>query len=241
MSNDTQNQLPPYWPPYGYPMYPQPGMMPQQMQQPADPAQQPQMAQMQMPPQGWPQQPVWPGQMMPGYVPMGYPMPAQPMPQQPMMPPQGFPHPHHHHHHHQPAPAGFDWSNQAQGMVEDMMGEQAGMLKNIISMIGADDKEFWKGAMIGAAATLLLTNENVRNMLMQTLSGTGEMLKSGGGKVKDAVMSGAENIRDTAVTGGTIFRDTVNAGKEGFQESVARNRKAPEQPSLGDDDHEQQP
>lgn len=240
MSNETQNQMPPYWPPYGYPMYPQqPGMMQQPAdpaQQPADPAQQPQMAQ--MPPQGWPQQPVWPGQMMPGYMP-GYAMPPQ-MPPQPMMPPQGFAHPHHHHHHHQPMPAGVDWSHQAQGMVEEMMGEQAGMLKNIISMIGADDKEFWKGAMIGAAATLLLTNENVRNMLMQTLSGTGEMLKTGGSKVKDAVMSGAGNIRDTAVTGGTIFRDTVSAGKEGFQESVARNRKAP-QPDAGEPDHEQQP
>jgi len=164
---------------------------------------------------------------------MGYPMPPQPMmPQQPVMPPQG------HQHCHQPAP-GFDWSQHAQGMVEEMMGEQAGMLKNIVSMIGIDDKEFWKGAMIGAAATLLLTNDSVRGMLMQTLSGTGEMLKTGGSKVKEAVMSGAGSIRETAATGGTIFRDTVSAGKEGFQESVARNRKAAE-PECGDDGDEQQ-
>lgn len=237
MSNDTQNPNTPYWPPYGYPYYPPMGAVPQQPQQPAEQAPQPQM-----PPQGWPQQPVWPG-MMPGYMPMGYAMP-QPMqmqmPPQPMMQPQAMPHPHHHHHH-QSAPEGFDWSNQAQGMVEGMMGEQAGMLKNIISMIGADDKEFWKGAMIGAAATLLLTNDNVRGMLMQTLSGTGEMLKTGGSKVKDAVMSGAENIRDTAATSSTIFRDTVSAGKEGFQESVARNRKAAPTLDNEDSNDEQQP
>lgn len=219
MSNNSQpNPMPPYWTPYGY-VYPQPSQ-----QAPEQP---------QMPPMGWPQPPVWPGQMMPGYVPMGYPMPPQPMmPQQPVMPPQG------HQHCHQPAP-GFDWSQHAQGMVEEMMGEQAGMLKNIVSMIGIDDKEFWKGAMIGAAATLLLSNDSVRGMLMQTLSGTGEMLKTGGSKVKEAVMSGADSIRETAATGGTIFRDTVSAGKEGFQESVARNRKAAE-PECGDDGDEQQ-
>lgn len=220
MSNNSQpTPMMPYWTPYGY-VYPQPVAFPQPEQQQAP-------AQPQMPPMGYPQPPVWPGQMMPGQMPMGY-----PQPQQPMMPPQGQ------HHCHQPAP-GFDWSQHAQGMVEEMMGEQAGMLKNIVSMIGIDDKEFWKGAMIGAAATLLLTNENVRGMLMQTLSGTGDMLKSGGSKVKDAVMSGAGTIRDTAATGGTIFRDTVSAGKEGFQESVARNRKAT-QPESGDDSDEQQ-
>lgn len=216
-NNNPTNQGNPYYPPYGYPYYPP---------MPGAPA--PEQAQPQQPPAGWPQQPVWHPQMMPGYMPMGYPMPPQPM-----MPPQG-----HHHCHHVPMP-GMDWSAQAQGMVEGMMGEQAGLLKNIISTIGADDKEFWKGAMIGAAVTLLLTNENVRNMLMQTLSGAGDMLKTGGQKVKDTVISGAENIKDTATTGGTIFRDTLKAGKDGFQESVERHRHPQAQAEEGKD--EQQP
>ncbi len=216
--NNTQNPNQPWFPPYGYPYYPQ---MPQQPQ--------PQVAQPQMPPQGWPQQPpmMHPQMMyamMPGMMPVGYGMPQQPV--------------HGHHHHHAAPMPGVDWSQHAQGMVEDMMGEQAGLLKNIIHTIGADDKEFWKGAMIGAAATLLLTNESVRNMLMQTLSGAGDMLKTGGAKVKDTVMSGAENIRETASTSGTIFRDTLKAGKEGFQESVERNRQ---QPAVEEPKDEQQP
>ncbi|MDN6115726.1 MAG: hypothetical protein L0I86_11235, partial [Enterobacterales bacterium] len=175
MSNDNNNPMnqgAPYYPPFGYPYYPPMPEMPQQPAQQMPP-------QPQQPPMGWPQQPVWYPHMMPGFPPMGY-----PMPQQPMTPPQqAMPHPHHPHHHHHAAAPGFDWSSQAQGMVEGMMGEQAGLLKNIISTIGADDKEFWKGAMIGAAATLLLTNESVRNMLMQTVANAGDLLKTGGAKV----------------------------------------------------------
>ncbi|MDN6110473.1 MAG: YtxH domain-containing protein [Enterobacterales bacterium] len=218
MSNDNNNPMnqgAPYYPPFGYPYYPP---MPEMQQQPA----QQMPPQPQQPPMGWPQQPVWYPHMMPGFPPMGYPMPQQ----QPMMPPQqAMPHPHHPHHHHHAAAPGFDWSSQAQGMVEGMMGEQAGLLKNIISTIGADDKEFWKGAMIGAAATLLLTNESVRNMLMQTVANAGDLLKTGGAKVKDGVMSGAETIKETATTSSTIFRDTLKAGKEGFTESVERHRQ----------------
>lgn len=220
-NNNPNNQGMPYYPPYGYPYYPP---MPAQDQAQA------QQPQQQQAPMGWPPQPFWYPQMpaMPGYPPTGYPMPPQPMMAVPPM----------HHCHHAPVP-GMDWSAQAQGMVEGMMGEQAGLLKNIISTIGADDKEFWKGAMIGAAATLLLTNENVRNMLMQTLSGAGDLLKTGGQKVKDSVMSGAESIKDTAATSGTIFRDTLKAGKEGFQESVERHRHPQAAAEEGTD--EQQP
>ncbi|QTF07609.1 hypothetical protein HC231_06480 [Brenneria izadpanahii] len=164
------------------------------------------------------------------------------MPPQPGTPPQAMtppPYPHHHHHPHtQPQPA-FDWNSQAQNMVENMMGEQAGILKNIIGAIGMDDKEFWKGAMIGAAATLLLTNESVRNMLLQTVASTGDLLKTGGAKVKDGVKSGAETLKETATASSTIFRDTLKAGKEGFNESVERHRQQG-QPASEEPHNEQQ-
>ncbi|WP_228350946.1 MULTISPECIES: YtxH domain-containing protein [Limnobaculum] len=201
-SNDQEipeyQGMPPYGP-YGYPYYPP---YPQQQGQP--------MPQQMMWP---PHPPMW--NPMCGQPPMGYPMP----PQYQQFPPQFQ----------QPAPQqmapGFDWSGQAQGMVEGLMGEQAGLFKNIISTIGVDDKEFWKGAMIGAAAALILGNESVRNTLLQTFANAGDMLKSGGSKVKEKAETTAESVKESVMTSGAIFRDTVQAGKEGFQESVERHRE----------------
>ena len=210
MSTNDNNaqQVPPagYYPPYGYPWYPYPPM-PQGMAWPQN-GQVPPQPQMQMPPQ-----------MAMGFPPMGFP----PAPQG-AVPPQ-FAHPHHHHHHHAAAQQGVDWSQYAQHVVDGAMGDQAGLLKNIISTVGMDDKEFWKGAMVGAAVTLLLTNDSVRGMLMQTLAGAGDMLKAGSSKVKDGVKNSSEAIKDTATSSAAIFRDTMKAGKEGFQESVERHRQ----------------
>lgn len=222
MSTNDNNaqQVPPagYYPPYGYPWYPYPPM-PQGMGWP------------QMPPQ--PQVPPQPQMQMPPQMMMGFP----PAPQG--VPPQ-FAQPHHHHHH--AAAQGVDWSQYAQSVVDGAMGEQAGLLKNIISTVGMDDKEFWKGAMVGAAVTLLLTNDSVRGMLMQTLAGAGGMLKSGTSKVKDGVKTGSETIKETAASSAAIFRDTVKAGKEGFQESVERHRQPAAMPFDNEDvADEQQP
>ena len=208
MSTNDNNaqQVPPagYYPPYGYPWYPYPPM-PQGMAWPQNG---------QMPPQ-----PQMPPQMAMGFPPVGF-LPAP----QGAVPPQ-FAHPHHHHHHHAAAQQGVDWSQYAQHVVDGAMGDQAGLLKNIISTVGMDDKEFWKGAMVGAAVTLLLTNDSVRGMLMQTLAGAGDMLKAGSSKVKDGVKNSSEAIKDTATSSAAIFRDTMKAGKEGFQESVERHRQ----------------
>ncbi|RLM20089.1 hypothetical protein BIY29_15785 [Brenneria alni] len=221
MSNDNSNPVNhggAYYPPFGYPYHP--------YYPPASPAPEAAAAPQQQP-MHWPQPPVWYPQMMPGFPPpMGYPMPPQAT-----TPPQ----PSHHH----PAQPAFDWNGQAQSMVENMMGEQAGILKNIIGTIGMDDKEFWKGAMIGAAVTLLLTNEGVRNMLLQTVASTSDLLKTGGTKVKDGVKSGAETLKETATTSSTIFRDTLKAGKEGFNESVERHRQQG-QPANEEPQDEQQ-
>lgn len=152
-----------------------------------------------------PQMQQMPPMMWPPYPPMWHPMHGQPpMPQfqQPMA--------------QQPAP-GFDWSGQAQGMVEGLMGEQAGLFKNIISTIGVDDKEFWKGAMIGAAAALILGNESVRNTLLQTFANAGDLLKGHVGKAQETTEQPAGNVKDSVMTGGAIFRDEMQIDEDDFR------------------------
>ncbi len=51
-------------------------------------------------------------------------------------------------------------------------------LSGLSKMLNLEDSEFWKGALIGAGAVLLLTNETVQ-----------EMMFGNGTKVKDAVKS----------------------------------------------------
>lgn len=209
-NNDQNNNMNQGMPPYGYPYYQGQPQMPQQP-----------MYQYAMPPQPmWPQHPFM-GQCNPYWPPMyanqqmNYPMPQ---------------------HHHNPMHECFDWSAQAQGMVEGMMNEQqAGVFKNIINALGVDDKEFWKGAMIGAAAALILSNDNVRNTLMQSLSGAGDMLKTAGSKIKDGVSNTASTVKDKATTSSEILRDTVHAGKEGFRESVSRHSDVTGREGLADE------
>lgn len=143
-----------------------------------------------------------------------------------------------HQHHgkaHYEQPENDALYQQAQGVVEGLMGEQAGMFKEMLGKMGIDDKEFWKGAMIGAAAALLLGNENVRNNLLQMFTGAGDMLKSGGEKVKESAYQTGSSIKESAykagasvkqsaTTGNEIFKDTINAGKQGFQASVERHQ-----------------
>ena len=139
-----------------------------------------------------------------------------------------------HQHHGKPhyeEPENDALYQQAQGVVEGLMGEQSGVFKEMLSKMGIDDKEFWKGAMIGAAAALILGNENVRNNLMQMVSGAGDMFKSSGEKVKDSAhkvkdsaCKASESVKQSVTTGNEIFKDTVSAGKQGFQESVERHK-----------------
>jgi hypothetical protein len=112
---------------------------------------------------------------------------------------------------------------QAQAMLEGALGEDVGMFKDLLGNFGMNDKEFWKGAMVGAAAALLLSNENVRGKLVGLVSGAGDMLKSGGATAKDTATQTAASVKDNVSTSGEIFRDTYTAGKQGFQESVERH------------------
>lgn len=139
-----------------------------------------------------------------------------PMPQQPQQPPSPEPQ--------ESSDALFE---QAQAMLDGALGEDAGMFKEILGTFGMSDKEFWKGAMIGAAAAMLLGNENVRGKLMGLVSGAGDMLKSGGENVKDTAVNTASSVKENISTSSEIFRDTVTAGKQGFQESVEKHKVEP--------------
>ncbi|MFI3246112.1 MAG: hypothetical protein R3Y10_06435, partial [Ferrimonas sp.] len=134
----------------------------------------------------------------PVYPPYGYPYPPHMMPMHPAMhgqlPPQYW-HPQMH-----PAmavpPSGYAvpapsaaGTGQSQAMLEGLLGEQAGIFKDLLHTLGVDDKEFWKGAMIGAAAALLFSNEAVRGNLQSLLGQAGELLKTGGEKAKSSASS----------------------------------------------------
>jgi len=52
-------------------------------------------------------------------------------------------------------------------------------LSSLGKLLDLDDSEFWKGALIGAVAVLLLTNESVQNMILKTGTKAKEAVKSG--------------------------------------------------------------
>ncbi|WBA84852.1 hypothetical protein [Endozoicomonas sp. GU-1] len=94
---------------------------------------------------------------------------------------------------HQPA---HPLAEQAQAMVENALGEDAGMFKELLGTLGINDREFWKGAMIGAAAALLLGNENVRGKLLEMLASAGSMLKGAEAEAsKSAANNNSEEVR----------------------------------------------
>ncbi|WP_244204672.1 YtxH domain-containing protein [Vibrio rhodolitus] len=226
-NQDPQStQQPPYGHYYGYP----PHMAHPQF---AHPHQNHQMGQAQIPPQaGYMPPPMWHHPMW-----MQYPAFCHPS----MMPPPNWHHPHMHPAMHQGMQSPMTEPHQEQGetndalfeqaqaMLEGAMGEEAGMFKEILGSLGMNDKEFWKGAMVGAAAALLLSNENVRGKLMGLVSGAGDALKTGGCAVKETAANTAHSVKENVSTGGEIFRDTYAAGKQGFQDSVERHKEIKEE------------
>jgi len=58
------------------------------------------------------------------------------------------------------------------------LADQAGlgMFKDFFSL---GDGEFWKGAVVGAAVVMLLTNENLREALLGSATKAAEAVKSG--------------------------------------------------------------
>lgn len=56
------------------------------------------------------------------------------------------------------------------GLVNDLANGNADPSR-VMSFLGSLDTQFWKGAIVGVSATLLLTNETVKNAIVNTLSG----------------------------------------------------------------------
>lgn len=139
----------------------------------------------------WPHDPAM-GWGWPGYPPPGYGMGAPPYGFGPYGPPGyggatfGYGPP-------GPAPGAAPPGAESSGLGAAMGGlaDQAGlgMLKDFFRF---DDGEFWKGAMVGAAVVMLLTNENLRDTLI-----------GGAAKTAEAVKSGMDNLAGTGQEAGT--------------------------------------
>ena len=84
------------------------------------------------------------------------------------------------------AGAGAGGLGAAMGSIADQAG--LGMFKDLFNL---DDGEFWKGALVGAAVVLLLTNENLREALVGGAAKTAAAMKSG-----LAGFGGAESTAD---------------------------------------------
>jgi hypothetical protein len=87
------------------------------------------------------------------------------------------------------APAAPAGRGQQAGMAEvlEELSNGGNGLASLGRMLNFEDSEFWKGALVGAAAVLLLTNETVQDTLFKA-----------GAKAKDAVRSGADKLKDAA-------------------------------------------
>lgn len=126
----------------------------------------------------WPGMPHWPGYPPPGFgmgpPPYGYGAYGAPgYHGAPLGPSHAAPPP-------GPAPAGAEQAGfgATMGGLADQAG--LGMFKDFFSL---GDGEFWKGAVVGAAVVMLLTNENLR-----------EALLGGATKAAEAVKSGMDNL-----------------------------------------------
>jgi hypothetical protein len=90
-------------------------------------------------------------------------------------------------HHGPGAGLGQGAGHQASAGFASLMDEISGGgngLSSLSRMLNLDDKELWKGALVGAAVVLLLTNESVQSALFR-----------GGVRARDAVRSGVDRLK----------------------------------------------
>ena len=100
------------------------------------------------------------------------------------------------------APPGAGAGPGPQAGVQQLIDEiaQGGNgLNSLTRLLSLDDSEFWKGALIGAAAVLLLTNDQVQDALFKS-----------GAKAKAAVERGAGRSKERAAD-----EDAADQGEEG--------------------------
>ncbi|MCP5426016.1 MAG: hypothetical protein H6970_13260 [Gammaproteobacteria bacterium] len=90
--------------------------------------------------------------------------------------------------------AGQGGQHQGQGvsgLVEEIANGGNG-LSSLSRLLNLDDWEFWKGAAIGAAAVMLLTNESVQKMLFRTSVKARDTFRDGVEKVQQTVRAHQE-------------------------------------------------
>ncbi|MEA3638893.1 MAG: hypothetical protein VBE63_02995 [Lamprobacter sp.] len=76
------------------------------------------------------------------------------------------------------------------------LAEGGNGLNTLTRMLSLDDTEFWKGALVGAAAVLLLTNDQVQDALFKTGAKAKGAVKSGADKVKERMSTASEKVGD---------------------------------------------
>lgn len=79
-------------------------------------------------------------------------------------------------------------------IMEEIAGGGTG-LSSLTRMLNFDDKDFWKGALVGAAAVLLLTNESVQRTLFRGAVKTRDAAEDGVEKVKEGVEKVKKTVR----------------------------------------------
>jgi hypothetical protein len=97
---------------------------------------------------------------------------------------------------HQP---GMGAGRQQHGMAQ-VMEEIAGGgngLSSLSKLLDFEDKDFWKGALVGAAAVLLLTNENVQRALFRGAVKGRDAVEEGVEKVKEGVEKVKQKVRES--------------------------------------------
>jgi hypothetical protein len=87
----------------------------------------------------------------------------------------------------QPPVSGHGYGPRGPGMSElvEEISNGGNGLSSLSKMLNLEDSEFWKGALLGAAAVLLLTNESVQGALFKT-----------GAKAKSAVKTGVDRVKE---------------------------------------------
>lgn len=68
-------------------------------------------------------------------------------------------------------------------------------LSGLTKMLDLDDKDFWKGALVGAAAVLLLTNGSIQKALFRGAVKGRDAVEEGVEKVKESVGKVKEKVR----------------------------------------------
>lgn len=105
---------------------------------------------------------------------------------------------------HGPMYGAMNGQGQRSGMT-DLMQEIANGgngLSSLSKLLDFDDKDFWKGALVGAAVVLLLTNESVQSALFRGAVKGREAIKDGVDAVKEGVDKAKAKVKETVCGNG---------------------------------------